>query len=167
MYPLSTCMFHTGSHFFNFYHWVAYHGYTHCRDEKTEVHLDGVNVIHLTHPFSLIQQILMRNCFMAGSIFGLGDSGHQDRHCLCLGGSCLLVGETNNAFIPVEKQLIRGPRRRMDCPAATRFLPQNQSLDLTVPSFLSSHLLTHANQPLQIDPRRWASVPRTHYLHIN
>ena len=80
----------------------------------------------------------------------------------------MLVGETKNAIIQVEKQLIRGPRRRMHCPAATMFLPQNQSLDLTVFSFLSSHLLlTHANQPLQTDPRRWASVPPTHYLHIN
>ena len=53
---------------------MAYHSSTHCRDKKTEVHLDGVNVIHLIHPFSLIQQILMRNCFMAGRIFSLGDT---------------------------------------------------------------------------------------------
>ena len=54
--------------------WVAYHGYTHYRDEKTEVHLGGVSVIHLIHSFSLIQQILMRNYFMAGTIPGLGDT---------------------------------------------------------------------------------------------
>ena len=80
----------------------------------------------------------------------------------------MLVGETKNAIMQVEKQLIRGPRRRMHCPVATMFLPQNQSLDRTVLSFLSSHLLlTHANQRLQTEPRRWASVPPTHYLHIN
>ena len=150
--------------------WVAYHGYTHYRDEKTEVHLGGVNVIHLIHSFILTHSTNTDEKLLHGRNYSWpwGHSGHQDRYHLCLVGSCVLVGETKNAVIQVEKQIIMGPRRRMHRPVATMFLPWHQSLGLTVLSSLSSHLLlTHANQPLQIDPRRWASVPPTHYLHIN